>query len=131
MTASDFLLVIAAALVGYRAARLVTTDSLFEGTRDRLETWGHLTSLVLGTEERSYRWVEIGGRQRPWLTILRGKFVDLVTCPYCIGFWLTLAAWFILTGTSPGEATLVEWGLAVAASGLQSLLWSAVEDVPS
>jgi hypothetical protein len=126
---TDIVSVIVAALIGYRVARLLTTDTLFEGTRDRIKTWAHVETVVLGVTETSYRWVELKGKQRKWLTVLRGKAVDLlVTCPYCNGFWASLAAWFLLTGTSVADATMTAWCLAVAASGLQSLLWRFVED---
>jgi hypothetical protein len=62
-------------LAAARATRVITEDTIFEGARDRLQQWAWNTG--------------------------RGKIADLVSCPYCAGWWLSLVtyvAWTVGTG---------------------------------
>lgn len=90
------------ALAAYRVTRLVTRDSLWEHTRDRLADWF--------THHRA------------------SKAAELLTCPFCAGFWvcaLVLAAALAadLVDMDADMAVLVWWALA----GAQALL-SSVDD---
>jgi hypothetical protein len=66
------------ALAVYRATRLVTEDTIWEGTRDRVVAWS-----------------ERDGRA----ATLRVKVGDLITCPWCASMWvagLAVGSWWVL-----------------------------------
>jgi hypothetical protein len=124
---------VAAAFAAYRAARLVTDDSLIEGWRATFMRWCF-------EPDGSYRLVEWlparGARtwMTPALTTGRGKLGDLLSCPFCIGVWLSagfvLLAWCL--GYLPGGWICILWISAVAGgqATLQSInaaLFTAAE----
>ena len=58
------------------------------------------------------------GANRSWL---RGKLGDLLTCPWCLGFWitgLTMLAW--LSGVLAAQMVIQVFALAGAAALLQT-----------
>lgn len=79
MTTLDLLLalvgVVVAGLAGFHLSRTFTTESLLEGSRGRVEAWAY---------------DDLG---QP-VTFWRGKVGDLLTCGFCLGFWLTVLAWW-------------------------------------
>lgn len=115
------------AFAAYRVARGIATDDLFDGWRYRLEVWAYDDP---DGEKLFYRPVTRRGALGPaaprrpikWLTILRGKFADLMTCPLCIGFhasWIALCVW---TTTWPWDLGWKGWTLAFGIAGLQALI---------
>lgn len=36
------------------------------------------------------------GMDRSWI---RGKVGDLLTCPFCLGFWISAACWVVIAGS--------------------------------
>lgn len=94
-------------LAAFRITRFVVFDSLIGGNLD--------------SQSKFSRWLDVfaydsEGNNR---TLIRGKIGDLLTCPYCVGAWVSLgvvAVWFY--GSDP-----VRWGVTVwAVAGLQALL---------
>lgn len=113
------------ALAVYRVARGLTSDSLFEGWRDRLERWGYQEDRL------AYRNVELKGRgHSKYLTLTRGKLVDLLTCPMCLSFhgaWIALCVW---TTSWPWQLGWKGWTLAFGIAGACALFfgWDAYEE---
>lgn len=70
LTGLQFLIVVLAA---YRAARLLTKDDLFETPRARIGDW----SMEKWNEGHA----------------ALGKIETLVSCPYCMGWWLSIVAY--------------------------------------
>jgi hypothetical protein len=69
------------ALAAYRLTRFLVFDSLFgfnlasrSRMSGRLDRWAYTTD----------------GKDR---TYWRGKLADLLVCPYCTGFWVTIGVW--------------------------------------
>lgn len=87
----------------YRATQLGVHDSILDGPRERLAAW-HARNLD----------------SKP-----RGFVIQLISCVYCLGFWLsgvTLLAYLLATGSWGDAAWLVhgiEW---FAVAGVQALL---------
>lgn len=104
----DFVVV---ALAAYRMTRFVVFDSLI--------------GFNLDSGSPASRWLDVwawnaDGSDKPgfggWL---RNKVATLLLCPYCIGFWITLACWATWTwAPSWCQYVLVAW----AAAGAQALL---------
>lgn len=61
-------------------------------------------------------------------TLIRGKIADLLSCPWCLGFWISAACYFAYLGATVGWAgitatPLVVHGVTVfAIAGVQSYL---------
>lgn len=56
-------------------------------------------------------------------TFWRGKVGDLLTCPFCLGFWITAACWLVLAGAAgvASDYSLVLNAAAIfAAAAVQS-----------
>ncbi len=76
------------ALAAYRITRFIVVDSLLGRTASEDEPRG--SGLRLRLDQFAY---DDEGEDRSWL---RGKVGDLLTCSWCLGFWVsvaTLAAW--------------------------------------
>lgn len=71
-------------LASYRATQFVVHDSLLDGARNRLELW-HAARSESG---------------------FRSFWRDLIGCPYCTGFWLSLVTVLVYL-TAAGQ-----WGAA-------------------
>lgn len=123
-------------VVAFAAAGIVaiwTTDSLFAGTRERLESWAYSYAMeggepvFLGYEIPSDeldppRWARLVG-------FLRGKAVDLVTCPRCSSWWVIFFAWWAMTGEVHWPWTEPVWWVeAFAARG--AALWIIERTTP-
>jgi len=68
-----------AGFAGFRAARAVAIDSITEPIRTRVD---HAASQP--------------GRFQP----VQEKLAELISCPHCVGFWLTATAWVALRSDS-------------------------------
>lgn len=90
-------------LAAYRATQLVVWDSIGDGLRDRLELW------------------HAKNHESRWRTFLR----DLVSCPYCTGWWLslvTLVVYLTVAGQWGRAPLLVHAVEFWAVAGGQALL---------
>ena len=138
--ASTALVIIVAGLVAYRLARALTTDSLFIGTRERLEAWAYVPDengrptttwkAVRRTppprpEGWVGRWDPGDGSVRPFLTVARGKVADLLTCPFCCSMWFALGAVCLLARLWPWQLGWAGWLVATAAAGFAAFLVAA------
>jgi hypothetical protein len=99
----DLTVLAALSLASYRATQLVVWDTIGDPLRDRLELWH-----AKNHESR-----------------VRTFFRQLVACPYCVGWWLsmlTVAVFLTATGGWGDAPLLVHAVEAWAVAGGQALL---------
>ncbi|MFE6551736.1 DUF1360 domain-containing protein [Streptomyces sp. NPDC057746] len=103
------LVVLAAA--GYRATQLAVHDTILDAARARVFEW----------------------HSRNTDSTLRTAAVTLITCPYCMGWWISgalLATWLLITGQF-GKAPLVVHGIEWFAVAGTAVLANRVDDTLS
>jgi hypothetical protein len=96
-------IIVIIAFAAFRATRLVTSDTITDGLRDRLERWAWDFS---GPKPQSR------GAWRTWI-------VEGVTCQWCLGVWMSAAAY--CTWRWGGEVALAVLAI-LAIAGLQGAL---------
>jgi len=91
----DALELVVLALAAYRITRFLVRDSLIGFGPDsgsamsvRVDRFAYFGAADDGPD----------GTDRSWL---RGKIGDLVTCMWCLGFWVSAAVYLVWTGTAP------------------------------
>jgi len=95
------------ALCAYRLTRFFVFDSMLGAN--------------LESHSKFSQWLDVfaynaDGTDKSWV---RGKFADLLVCPYCLGFWLSLGGWAAWTwGPSWVPYVVTAWAVA----GAQSML---------
>lgn len=61
-------------------------------------------------------------------SLIRGKIADLLSCPWCLGFWISAACYFSWLGVTIGWAGITSYPLVVhgvivfAIAGVQSYM---------
>lgn len=82
-------------LASHRITRLIVSDDIWKATRIRLRNWlrhkGPVTSFVELVDDPRQT-----GKRYTRSTLLPGKTADLLSCPLCVGVWVTgatAAAW--------------------------------------
>lgn len=91
------------ALAGYRSTQLLVHDAILDPVRDRLFAWHEAASSKA----------------------LRTALITLVSCTYCMGWWVSGAAltvWLVKTGQWHDAPLLVHGITWFAVAGGQSLL---------
>lgn len=96
----EFVPFLVLAFAAFRITRFLVFDSLFSHTRQRLLVW-------------------LANRK---LSVLNHKTLELITCTWCVGFWITLAVYSIYLGTYPWDFTRIEWITTFGIAGAQGLL---------
>lgn len=103
---------IALGLAAYRATQLVVHDTIGDPVRQRIEMW----------------------HARKFDSRVRGFVRDLISCPYCAGWWLSmLTVGAYLTAASQWRAAPL-WVHAIeawAVTGLQALLNRLDDSLPT
>lgn len=95
-------LTLVVALAGYRLARAVSVDDITKPIRDLLYRWTYGT----GKPPKNYR-----------------QFLfDLVTCPICTGWWITITLGLVTSMSLTDAPAVQHLLLAVAAAGGQCWL---------
>lgn len=97
----DILIVLVLGLAGFRITRALLFDTWIEGTRHRFYAF-----LV--------------NRKRP--AILWQKLLDLTTCTWCAGFWVSLTLTALYLRTYPWQFTIEQWISTFAVAAVQALL---------
>ncbi|MGW3971194.1 DUF1360 domain-containing protein [Streptomyces ardesiacus] len=96
-------------LAGYRGTQLAVHDTILDPARDRIIAW----------------------HERRQDSKIRNAVVALISCVYCMGWWVSgaaLAAWLLVTGTF-NEAPLLVHGLEwLAVAGL-AVLFNRLDDM--
>jgi uncharacterized protein DUF1360 len=90
-------------LASFRATRFVVFDSLTDPFRERIEMWHAV-------------------KHESWI---RTKIRDLFSCPYCVGFWLSLITLLVYVSAVDQWSGTSLWVHAVevwAVAGVQALL---------
>lgn len=112
------------ALAAYRVTRFVVSDTLIEGTRDRLRS----AAFTSDRHGEFYRPVtRPDGQVRPAATMARGKAADLLTCSWCAGWWISTACYtltVVALGRWGGTPLLVHAVTAAAVAGVQGFIGS-------
>ncbi|MEU5834487.1 DUF1360 domain-containing protein [Streptomyces diacarni] len=88
---------------GYRATQLAVHDSILDPARDRLHAW-HARRPDSGA---------------------RTAVITLISCVYCMGWWLSgalLATWLLASGSWDGAPLLVHGVEWLAVAGAAALL---------
>ncbi|MFZ3595049.1 DUF1360 domain-containing protein [Streptomyces sp. BH104] len=91
------------ALAGYRATQLAVHDTILDPARDRIFDWHG---------------------QKPTSSV-RAALVTLISCPYCMGWWICgalLAVWLWTTGTWRDAPIVVHGFEWLALAGAAALL---------
>ncbi len=70
-------------LAAFRLTRFFVYDSLVGSNLESGSAWSRRLDTLVYTAE---------GKDR---SFLRGKIGDLLVCPWCLGFWLTVATWAV------------------------------------
>lgn len=108
------LMVLVLGLASYRITRFLVTDTLM-GMGPDSGSW-------LSTKVDAFAYNPDGSNRSWW----RGKIGDLLTCYYCLGFWVSCAGLAVWTRTWPWTADQPgQWVLlAFAIAGVQSFVSS-------
>lgn len=105
-------LVLGLGLASYRITRFLVVDSLFGMSPDSGSRFSvHVDHFAYSAD----------GSDRNWL---RGKIGDLLTCTWCLGFWISTGALAAWTWSVPWQAASPQqWVLtAFAVAGVQGYL---------
>lgn len=107
----DSLALIIIGLAAWRLARVWARDELFSGTQDALDRW------AFDHDGNALPVINEDGYVRRFPTFLRDKTATLLTCVYCVSWWLAVGmlwAWF---DEAPWDWSPRDWivSLAVAA----------------
>lgn len=130
--ALDWLELLVLAVASYRITRFVVHDSLMgtgitesgrfaSGVAERIDHFAYTQDEVdaLGKITKQ------GGDNR---SFLRGKIGDLLTCTFCLGFWISVGVYFAYLSATVGQAGIeaTPWavhGITVfAIAGVQSYI---------
>jgi len=103
--ALGFLELIVLALAAYRLTRFFVFDSLLgfgivdgrfaSGVAERIDKFAYTQDEI----DDQGKIITAGGTNR---SFVRGKIGDLLTCTFCLGFWISLAVYFIYLGATVG-----------------------------
>jgi hypothetical protein len=104
MEITNVLALVVLAFASYRVTRFLVIDSLIENIRARFQTF------LFNKDGK--------------LKLIWHKLLDLISCTWCTGFWVSLVLYSVFVWTSPHEFTRVDWISAFAVAGLQGLLHS-------
>lgn len=88
------------AFAAFRVTRFLVFDSLFSHTRQRILVW-------------------LANRK---LSVLNHKALELITCTWCVGFWITLGVYSLFLWEQPWDFTRLEWITTFGIAGVQGLL---------
>lgn len=102
-------------LCSYRIARFLVDDKLLGMGADS-GSW-------LSTKVDKFAYSEDGTDRN----FLRGKIGDLLTCTWCLGFWVSLAAYALWTWSLPWspDVQFQQWWIMVfAIAGIQGFIGS-------
>lgn len=111
------------AFAGYRFTRVLTIDSLFEGTQERLDRAFDASGQVVPVTDSD------GNVSWP-LTLLKDRVATLFSCMYCLGFWVVVGMLWVWTDIAPWQWDGRDWitALALASPSVLFFRWeTAIE----
>lgn len=105
--ALDWLELLVLALASYRITRFLVKDTLMgfgitddgqyaSGLAERIDKFAY-TQDEIGDDDRL---ITKGGENR---SFVRGKIGDLLTCTFCLGFWISVALYFTYLAATVGQ----------------------------
>lgn len=101
----EFIWLIVIAFASYRITRFLVIDSLTENLRNKIHAW-------LANTRSQFRLV----------TWVANKLVELTSCTFCAGVWVTALLYSWLLGIGPWDWPREAWIGFAAAVGLQGFL---------
>lgn len=108
-------LVVLLGFAAYRLARIVTRDTISEPFRVKLGQWA-LVTPVYDSEEDDDAVI-------PWKSRGHRYVHNLLTCPLCMGVWISTFLVLVVVGPPWDTRTFADWVLLVFASaGVQCLI---------
>lgn len=100
-TITDLATVIVIGIAAYRITRLALFDTIIEQSRARYYTFV---------------------ANRKWFPRIREKILDLTSCSWCLGFWVSLALYSLVQKDFPWNLGIKGWILTFAIAGVQGPL---------
>lgn len=101
-------------LACFRVTRFLVHDSLMGSSLDSGSGWSQTLD----------RWAYTS-RGEP-KGFVRDKLAELLTCPYCLGFWISLAGTCIALRTFPWHLGIDGWFTAWAVAGAAAMIYQAM-----
>lgn len=86
----------------YRLTRVFVIDSILDGFRTKFHTF-------------------LANRQGK-LAFFAHKLLELISCTWCFGFWISLLVYSVVLGGYPWDFNRVDWVNVFAVAGVQGLL---------
>lgn len=90
------------AWASYRATRFVVIDTLIENVRGRVQTF------LFNREGKT--------------KVVWHKLLDLISCTWCAGFWVSLTVYSLWFWTNPIDFTRFDVIIILAIAGVQGIL---------
>lgn len=123
------IVVLLIALAAYRFAHVLAgADSLLEGAQGAIKAWAWETDdcdelLTDACDAPILRPVRGDHEGWHWVAaVARGKLAALLTCPFCLGYWIGLVMLCVWTPAWPWQLGWRGWITSLAIAGLQSFL---------
>ena len=92
----------------YRITRFLVIDTLIENVRNRFHTFL--------------------ANRRGRLKIIPHKFLDGISCTWCLGFWVSLVVYSLYLWNCPVDFDQVDWLNVFAVAGVQGILHALEPD---
>ena len=102
-------------LAVFRVTRFFIHDSMLGSSLDSGSRFSMWLDRFCYYEDKPRR-----GMDRSWL---RGKINDLLTCPFCLGFWISLATVCIVLHIVPWSLGIQGWVTVWAVAGFSVLIY--------
>lgn len=106
----DIAVLLILGFASYRATRFVVFDTLIEGTREKIFLF-----LINHQANRTTRF-------------LNGKALDLLSCTWCAGFWISLLIAGLYFGELPWYFTRHQWLSTLGITGVQAFIHTVEPD---
>lgn len=107
MTDERFLALIVLGFCSYRITRFIVIDTLIQTPRQRFHVW-------------------LANRQKA--KAFFGSILELTSCAFCMGFWVSVAVFAIYKGNLFVDWTRFDWLSAIAVAGEQALIQAIEPD---
>lgn len=115
-------LILIVAFSGYRIARAITQDKITEEFRKKLFSWTY--EVPDRVADQKFEEAETNDHVKPPTRPKKShQYVyNLLTCPLCVGFWITLAIGLVASTQYTDGSVFHHLLVAIAATGVQAFL---------
>ncbi len=107
----DIIPLVVLALASYRITRLLVFDTLFSGIRNKFH------SFLVNKAQKNGK-----------LHLIWEKLYDLTSCTWCLGFWVSLALYWLFVWNSPADWDQMDVINVFAIAGAQGFLHALEPD---